>query len=464
MPALLESPAQPRPAIASRSTIAKRLLQPVDIAPLVFFRISFGFLMFVEVGRYFIQGKLRQHWADPPLHFTYFDWVPTLGPTGIAALGVALMAAAVGIAAGLFYRLCALIFGAGFTWLFLIEQSQYLNHFYLICLLSFVAAILPANRAFSLDARGRPALQSDHAPAWALWIVLAHMAIAYFYGGLAKLNSDWLQGEPIRTWMRSGILAEAIPPALKGEALVALLSYGGLALDLLIVPALLWKRTRLPALLCAIVFHLSNARLFSIGVFPFLSIALTLLFLPAEWHRKFLCLPRSGRTSGMASSAWLAPALVLYAAAQLLIPFRHFLYPGSVHWTEEGHRFSWHMMLRSKNGETWFVVRDGANLWKVDPRAFVTERQYRKMAAHPAMILQFAHYLREKWKPREVQIHAVARVTLNHRPPALLVDPAVDLAKVEKSWRPASWILPLGNAQSTPEEFGSARELKAGAP
>ena len=44
-------------------------------------------------------------------------------------------------------------------------------------------------------------------------------------------------------------------------------SYGSLLLDLFIAPALLWRRTRLPAFGVAVLFHLSNARLFSIRCF-----------------------------------------------------------------------------------------------------------------------------------------------------------------------------------------------------
>ena len=31
----------------------------------------------------------------------------------------------------------------------------------------------------------------------------AQIGIPYFYGGIAKLNSDWIHGgEPMRTWLR----------------------------------------------------------------------------------------------------------------------------------------------------------------------------------------------------------------------------------------------------------------------
>ena len=66
-----------------------------------------------------------------------------------------------------------------------------------------------------------------------------------------------------------------------------LFSYGGLLFDLAVVPLLLWKRTRLQAFLAAVVFHLCNALLFefSIGVFPWMMIAATLMFFDPSWPR-----------------------------------------------------------------------------------------------------------------------------------------------------------------------------------
>ena len=45
-----------------------------------------------------------------------------------------------------------------------------------------------------------------------------------------------------------------------------------------------------------------------------------------------------------------AVLLVLFCAWQLLFPLRHHLYPGPVTWTEEGHKYSWRMKLRDKDG------------------------------------------------------------------------------------------------------------------
>ena len=62
---------------------------------------------------------------------------------------------------------------------------------------------------------------------------------------------------------------------------------GGLMLDLLVVPLLLWRRTRLFALVAAIGFNLINAVIFDIGIFPWLMLGTLLIFFPPDLARRF---------------------------------------------------------------------------------------------------------------------------------------------------------------------------------
>jgi hypothetical protein len=132
----------------------------------------------------------------------------------------------------------------------------------------------------------------------------------------------------------------------------------------------------------------------------------------------------------------------------LLVPLRHFAYPGNVSWTEEGHRFAWHMKLRDKEAEATFTVADPAagRQWTVDPRDHLTRIQSANMAGQPDMILQFAHHLSREARAQgrgEVQVRAQVTASLNGRPPQLLIDPQVDLAATPRSLRHARWIVPL---------------------
>ncbi len=140
--------------------------------------------------------------------------------------------------------------------------------------------------------------------------------------------------------------------------------------------------------------------------------------------------------------------VVVWFTLQVVIPLRHFVIPGAVSWTEEGHNFSWHMKLRSKRGTARFRVTDpksGRN-WTIDPRELLERWQYRKMATRPHMIHQFARHLAQNLEARGhpgVSVRTNVEVSLNGRERQRLIDPKVDLAAEPHRLGAAPWIEPL---------------------
>lgn len=442
-------------AILSR--LVARLFAPIDIAPLVYFRIAFGSVMLWEVWRYLDYGRISRYYIDPVFHFTYygFDWVKPLPGDLMYAHFYLLGTLSVMIIAGLFYRLAAALFFLGFTYIFLIDQTNWLNHFYLIMLISFIMVLIPANRALSLDAWRVPRLRNDTAPAWTRYLILAQIGIAWFYGGIAKINGDWLRGQPMHIWLTDRTDFPIFGPWFDEVWMAYLFSYGGLLIDLLVPPLLLWERTRLPAFLIGVAFHIANNELFSIGIFPWFMIAGMFLFFPPQTFRVRGLFGNAKIAEDAAHAAALTTNrlavvffLSVYLAFQLLFPLRHYLYPGQVSWTEEGHRFSWHMKLRDKASNAFFTVTEpetGAT-WEVDANTYLTPRQYDEMSSRPDMILQFAHFLRDNWRKRgydNVEVRAEVLSSLNGREYQFLIDPDVDLAKERRSLGHANWIVPL---------------------
>ena len=119
-----------------------------------------------------------------------------------------------------------------------------MNHIYLICLVGFLMVFVPAHGLWSLDAWRRPGLRSQTVPRWALAILRFQIGLVYVYAGLAKLNGDWLAGEPVRTWLIERSEGTSLAPLLAAEPVVYLVAYGGLLFDLAVVPLLAWRRTR----------------------------------------------------------------------------------------------------------------------------------------------------------------------------------------------------------------------------
>ena len=102
------------------------------------------------------------------------------------------------------------VFAIGFTYFFLLERTNYQNHYYLLMLLSWLLTVLPLNRLLSFDAVENPGIRTETAPTWALWLVRFHIGLPYLFGGIAKIDADWLAGEP----MRQILVADATCPVV----------------------------------------------------------------------------------------------------------------------------------------------------------------------------------------------------------------------------------------------------------
>ena len=442
--------AEPKPWTAVRDW----LQTPVDIAVLAYFRVAFGAIMLWEMWRYSSYGWISRYWIEPSFHFTYwgFDWIRPWPGVGMYIHFGVMALLALFILLGMWYRLSAILFFLGFSYIFLLEQAQYLNHFYLVCLIAFIMIFLPANKAWSVDAWRRPDGRSDWMPNWSLWLLRFQIAVPYFFGGIAKLNGDWLRAQPIESWLAARTDFPLIGQFFTEKWMVYGFAYGGVLLDLLVVPFLLWRKTRPFAFIAAVVFHLTNAHLFSIGIFPWFMMAATAVFFDPSWPRKALNLVGIGKTEIALPAKinlpnWGLALLAGYVMLQILLPLRHFVIPGHVSWTEEGHRFAWHMKLRNKDATAQFTLTNAAGeTWQVDPLAHLTERQLSKMSTRPYLILQFAHFLAAEAAAQghgEVSVQADVWASLNGRPAQQLIDPTVDLAAQPRTpWR-VDWILPL---------------------
>jgi hypothetical protein len=435
----------------------QRLMTPTDAASVASLRIILGLIALWESVRFFRNGWIDAFYVAPSFHFTYFgfEWVHPLPGVGmhLVFLGIALTGLAVAV--GYRYRVAITLLTLGWVYVFLLDATTYLNHAYLIGLICVLMSVLPVPHLWSLDAWLQPRLRSSTIPTWTLWLLRFQIAVPYVFGGIAKLDSDWLHGQPLQMWMSRMTHVRTWVPAFGENWLALLFSYGGLLIDLGIVPLLLWRRTRTVAFLTAIAFHGINSILFQIGVFPWLMMLATTIFFEPDWPRRYL-----RKACGMSVQS-LAPSLAmttrhrlilipvtLWIAVQILVPYRHLLYPGDVAWTEEGYRFSWRMMLTDKV-TAFRITATGlatGGTAPIDPYMHLTPRQVDKMSQYPEMMAEYCRFLGEELRRvghPKARVQVFALCSLNGRKPQLLVDPKADLSRSTRSLRPQPWIQPL---------------------
>jgi len=436
--------------------------EQVHIAPLALFRVLFGAIMFFSIIRFALKGWIYDLYIKPVFYFTYygFEWVKPLGETGMYVLFTIMAIAALFVMMGLFYRFSAIIFFILFTYVELIDKTNYLNHYYFVSIISFLMIFLPAARYFSLDVFLKPEKRITHIPRLFIIVLQLQLGLVYFFAGVAKLNPDWLfEAMPLRIWLQPHTNMPVIGFLMDKVWIAYLFSWFGAFYDLSIPFLLLFKKTRGIAYFLVVVFHIMTYLLFQIGMFPYIMIISTLIFFSENFHLKAIgllqkVLPKAVAYDNKEYSfkpivkRGLVCFLILHFTIQLLMPFRYLLYPGKLFWTEQGYRFSWRVMLMEKAGKAFFYVtdKDTKRTGEAMTSDYLTVNQEKMMATQPDMILQYAHFLKQKYQKQGInnpEIRVECYVTMNGSGSRLFIDKTVDLTNEKDSFKPKKWILPF---------------------
>ena len=243
--------------------------------------------MLFGITRFLVNGWVEQLYIQPKYHFTYlgFDWVQPLEGNLMYIPFVLMILASISIILGLFYRWGAVIFFICFTYVELLDKSNYLNHYYFVSLVSFLMIWLPANTRFSLDAVLYPRIARRKMRQWNSGIIKFQLAVVYIFAGIAKINADWLiEAQPLKTWLQAHHNIPVVGEYFQQDWLAYAFSWSGCFYDLFIVLFLLNKRFRPYAYLFVVLFHLLTWYLFPIGVFPWVMIFSTLIFFSSDFH------------------------------------------------------------------------------------------------------------------------------------------------------------------------------------
>ncbi len=433
--------------------LTQRTAHPIGLA---IFRMAFGVLMVFSGIRFLAKGWLHEFYIQPKFFFKYygFEWVTPLPEFWLYMAYIAMILAAACIAIGYRYRMATIAFFILFNYFELLDKTYYLNHYYLISIISLWLLFIPAHTYASLDVlAGR--VKPKYLPKYFTWALQFQLAVVYCYAGFAKLSPDWLlEAMPMKIWLRQYNPASFMGTILHHPWAAFVASWFGFLYDTTLPVWLSVKATRKWAYLAVVVFHTATWLLFPIGVFPFVMIALTLIFFPVSqfsriklWINQWTPRIQAKNPSHFSWMPFKRMALPI-VAFQLLFPLRSHLYPGNVLWHEQGFNFSWRVMRVEKSGSALFYVRDTVEnrTYEVLNSDYLTPVQEKMMAVQPDFLLQFADFIadeaRQRWNIEDPVVTADVFVSKNGKAMQRFVDPTVNLHALTDGWQHKNWVLP----------------------
>ena len=423
--------------------------------------------MCYSIARFYLKGWIEEFYIEPDFHFSYygFEWIKPIGEFTYLIFVVCFISSLF-VMIGLKYKTSIILFFLSFTYIELMDKTTYLNHYYFISILSFLLIFIPANATFSVDNIINQK-KFTNIPRWSVDVLKLLITIVYLYAGIAKINSDWLiEAMPLKIWLQSKYDLPLIGGSLlQMEWVHYAMSWGGMLYDLSIPFLLMINKTRIIAFILVLFFHVFTLILFPIGMFPHIMIFSSMIFFSSNFHEKIIYQIRqvitkvSKKVKPKKIEIETSDIYVIYKQnltlfvvtsffiIQILLPFRYQLYPGELFWHEQGYRFSWRVMLIEKIGYTNFKIRspnDGTS-FMVDSSQHLTPFQLKQMSFQPDFILEFAHYLGEKYSTEnnKVEVYAESFVALNGRPSKRFIDPDINLINEQESFKDKTWILPL---------------------
>lgn len=441
------------------------------------FRLLFGLLLmddFHHLHEYFRLSLVETKFLIP---YEGFEWLGLLPRELISPFFYFMMVASLMFALGIYRKFNNLLLLLGFGYIFLVDVGHYNNHYYFYVLVLFL--MLFVNTSWGGIQHGVKPLK---VPYYQLVILQLQVFIVYFFGGLAKFEPDWLNGVPMIFWTWS--MSENFPLFLQEiyrmPETAIVLSYIGLLFDLLVGFALFTRRFKRPALIFILLFHLQNSIYFTIGTFPYMMIAGTILFAHPDYGERIYAAFRDGWYFSLKQflknkplrAAWnwfrtKSPKMIgnegstffpkprkfvtwtlgVYFVLQVLLPFRMFLFEGKASWTGEGHLFAWRMMLVDtvEGVRYWIEDEETGERYPVAIDEYISFRQFYKMSRTPRNFLSLAHFIRDEAKANGVEnpiIRMEVYKSVNERPPLLLNDTTLNYATVEyRYFKHADWML-----------------------
>lgn len=426
----------------------KILFKNIDGSALIIFRIFFGFLIACESFMAIYNGWIDAILIKPKFTFSFigFEWLQPLPGNSMYFYFALIGLTGIGIMLGFKYRLNIVLFSFLLSGVYFMQKEVYYNHYYLLLIISSLLFFLPANQEKSLDVKFGWKKKSTTIPQWVVLIFITLIGIVYTYAAFAKFYPDWLDGTFTKILLQRITARPYLLELFSQKWFYTSFAYAGILFDLLIVPLLLYKRTRNYAFVISILFHIFNSITLRIGIFPYLALCFTVFFYEPEIIRRLFFKEKIEVENSL---NYYRKKLVYYFIfpfflIQLLLPLRHHLIKGDVLWTEEGHRLSWRVMLRERTGNIKIKIVDNENkkefLYNYSKE--LTYIQSKQLAVRPDFIWQYCQRIKREFKGKDISIYIDCKNSINNKPFQTLIDPNFDMAKAKWNyfWH-NEWIL-----------------------
>lgn len=417
----------------------KKLFQPIDISPLIIFRIFLGFLLFVECIGAILVGWVKNTFVSPKFTFSFIgmEWLQPLPGNGMYFYYLLMSFFGLLVMVGFKYRYSLAVFTMLWAGVYFMQKESYNNHYYLLFLICIIMLFLPAGKYASVDAERDPLIKQEYMPRWCSVVMILQVSIVYAFAVVSKLYPQWLDGSFIKLLLHNPNNPAYISGIFDKQWFHLTISWSGILFDLLIIPLLLWKPTRIIAFICSLIFHLFNAIVLQIGIFPFFALSFIVFFYPAAEIRQFFFRNKPAITitdSPNDRRSVFFYFFIPYLIIQIILLIRHYFIEGDVSWTEEGHRLSWRMMLRQKKGITTFRIVDNqtkkSSFYNLEEN--LTPKQRRFATSKPDGIWQLSQRIKKEYnnKGHDISIFVDAAISVNGGAYQIYVDPKTDFSKV----------------------------------
>ncbi len=411
-----------------------------DLAWLVVLRITAGLSALIIPPIYWVWPQLFDGFLQSQVQIPYakLEWIVPLPPLVMKTLLLIAMACGIGVMLGHYFRVAAFTLFAIYAYHFLLDSSYYQSTAYLLVLLSFLLACSPAHHLCSFDAERIPARLRGQGSRLYLLLFRFQIALVYFYAGVAKIDEDWIAGRTLSVMVPTSRLAALSSPFVSAHGVAVAMSWIGLLFDLLVAPALFFRRTRTVSLIALILFHLHNAVTFRLVHLPWMMLLVASVFLDPDWPRKLLrFLPRMAPLPTLEAaprpSRWAVLFAISYCAIQTAVPLRKWLYSGNAYFTECGFPFSWAMRSRVKSATTELLVVDHKTAERelIPLGRGMQPMQAARAQGDPHAIWLLGQRLSRAAQKdgRTVSVYARSTVSLNGSAPTVFVACDVDLTQ-----------------------------------